>query len=88
MSVISTAFDELLFGSGFWIGFMIITAFALGISYRFKYSGVVFEVVLFFLALEYLEEIAVSSNHLWGAIMCFVEMLFIATRLFHDVNTH
>ena len=65
---------------------MIITAFALGISYRFKYSGVIFEVVLFFLAMEYLEELSVSSNYMWGVILCFVEMIFIGTRLLHDID--
>lgn len=87
MTLIETLFEEMFFGAGFWIGFIIITAFALGISYRFKYSGVIFEVVLFFLAMEYLEKLSATSNHMWGAIMCFVEMIFIGIRLIHDVDT-
>lgn len=85
--ILEPIFEELFFGSGFWIGFMIITAFALGISYRFKYSGVIFEVVLFFLALEYIENLSGSSTYMWGAILCFVEMIFIGTRLLHDVDS-
>ncbi|MDD5541150.1 MAG: hypothetical protein PHG61_10715 [Candidatus Marinimicrobia bacterium] len=79
-------FQELFYGSGFWLGFILITAFALGISYRYKYSGVIFEVVLFFMALEYFDNIDVSSNYMWGAILCFIEMVFIGIIVYSNVR--
>lgn len=78
--------NEFFFGSGFWLGFLIISAFAIGLSYKFKFSGVIFELVLFFFALEYLENIAVDSSYMWGAILCFVEMILISVKLYSDVH--
>ena len=84
MTAVADMFDELLFGSGFWIGFIIICAFCFGIAYKFKYAGVVSECVFFFMALLYFDELATNSNYLWGAIMCFVSMILVATRLYGD----
>lgn len=84
--LLSDMFQEFFFGSGFWLGFLIISAFALGLSYKFKYSGVVFEIVLFFFALEYLDNLAVSSAYMWGVIGCFVEMILLSIRLYSDVQ--
>lgn len=85
-SEIADMINEIMFGSGFWIGFLILSAFAIGLSYRFKYTGVVFEIVLFFFAFEYIDNIAVSSSYMWGAILCFVEMILISLKLYSDVK--
>lgn len=86
-SEITQVFEVLLFGEGFWIGFILIAAFAIGLSYKYKYVGVIFEVVLFFMSLEYLENLAVSSNHLWGVILCYVLMIFLGWKLFDDAQS-
>lgn len=85
-SAIEIVFNELFFGSGFWIGFIIITAFSIGISYRYKYSGTIFIFVLFFMAVQYYQNLSASSNYMWGVILCFVEMLFILIHLYSDFN--
>lgn len=86
MTDISEIFTELLFGSGFWIGFIIISAFAIGISYKYKYTAVIFALVLFFMTLQYWDNIAVDSNFMWGAILCLIEMVFLAIRLYSDFD--
>lgn len=86
LSAIAELFNELLFGSGFWIGFIIISAFSIGISYKYKYTATIFAIVLFFMALQYWDNIAVDSNYMWGAVLCFVEMLFLAIRLYSDFD--
>jgi hypothetical protein len=86
MTTIAEIFDELLFGSGFWIGLIFIISICIIISYRFKYSGVIFEVILFFMALEYYDNLAVDSNKMWGLILCFVTMIFIVAKMISDAK--
>lgn len=84
-SEIAEVFEVLLYGEGFWLGFIIIMAFSIAISYRFKYTGILFEVILFLLSIEYLNELS-DGNELWGVILCYVGMILIATNLYRDVK--
>lgn len=81
-------FEELLFGEGFWLGLIIIVALGLFIASRVKYSGILFVIIYIFLAIEYLETIAVDSNHMWAVIVCIVAMIFSTYQLYHDVQSN
>lgn len=87
MSELAEIFTVLLFGEGFWFGFVIMAAFAIGLSFKYKFVGVVFEFVMFFLALEYLDNLEGSSTHLWGAVFCFILMIFIGWKIYDDATT-
>jgi len=67
-------FQELFFGSGAWFGLIIIVSLALIVSFRVKYSGVVWTIILLFITLEYLENIAVSDNFMWASVVTIVTM--------------
>jgi hypothetical protein len=84
---VSAIFEELLFGSGFWIGFLLIFVICIAASYRYKYSGIVCEFVLFFLAISYNENIDASSSKMWGIIFCFIGMILIGVQLYGDATS-
>lgn len=82
MNEIELAFHELFFGSGFWLGFLLLITICVVVSYKIKYSGVIFVVVLIFLAMEYNENLVETSYKLWSVILCFVAVLFIGTSTY------
>jgi len=86
MNEIELAFNELFFGSGFWLGFIFIISVCLIVSYKIRFSGIIFEIVLLFLALEYLENLNPASNRMWGVILCFVGILLIGINIWGDFS--
>jgi len=86
MSEIEEVFRVLLFGEGFWLGFLIIISICLIMANKIKYSGIIFTIALFFLALEYNENIETSSNKMWGMIMCFIGVVFLIIQTAWDIK--
>lgn len=86
MTALAQIFNELMYGSGFWLMFVVIAVICISASYRFKYSGLIFEIVMFFLAMEYNNNLLGSDSKMWGIILCFVAMIFIGLRLYGDMN--
>jgi len=83
MSEITEVFNELLFGSGAWIGLIIILVLCLGASYKIKYSGILFAIILLFLGFEYLNHISVSENFMWSVVICFISVIFL---VYHSID--
>ena len=76
MTAISDVFNELLYGSGAWIGLVILLVLCIGGSFAFKYGGTIFGIVLIFLGLLYLENVAVNDNFLWSVVLCWISALY------------
>lgn len=87
MSEIDEVFRALLFGEGFWLGFLIITSVCLLVANRIKYSGSIFVMVLIFLGLEYSENLVSSSNKMWGIVLCFIGVIFLCIQLYVDAKS-
>lgn len=79
-------FEELFFGAGSWFGLIIILAFALIVSFRVKYSGVVWTIVLLFITLEYLANVPESSNFMWSAVATLVSMCLIGWHSYTEIR--
>ena len=83
-------FDELLFGSGAWIGLMLILGFMFVIAYKAKYTSVLFLLILLFLNFEYWGQIGyaidVTSNFMWSIVISYVAMVFMGLVLYHDIK--
>jgi hypothetical protein len=73
----STWFDEMLFGTGFWLFIIIILAIVFSVVWVVPYSGAIFLPVCVFLAIEYFSKIETSSIHMWGAIMMLFASVYI-----------
>jgi len=83
---ITEVFDELLFGSGAWIGLIIILAIMLPLSVKIKYSSVIWIIVMIFLEIEYFNNISRESNFMWAIIISLMAIGFFAYRIYEDVK--
>ena len=83
-------FNELLFGSGAWLGLMLILGFMFLIAYKAKYTSVLFLLILLFLNFEYWDQIGyaidVTSNFMWSIVISYIAMLFMGLILYHDIK--
>lgn len=79
-------FNELLFGSGAWIGLILVIGICLLISSRIKYSGSIFMLILIFLSFEYWGRITATSMHAWFVIICLLGVLFHGFILYGDLR--
>lgn len=52
----NSVFDALFFGNGSWLGLLIIIMFAVGLTFAYKYVGLLMLPVTFFLAINYFSE--------------------------------
>lgn len=77
MSGIEEVFNELLFGSGAWLGLIIILVLIIGASERSKYAGVCFIPVSLFIGIMYFDNVAVNENFMWAGVIMFIETIVI-----------
>jgi len=83
-------FTELLFGSGAWIGLMLILGFMFVVAYKVKYTSVLWIFILLFLNFEYWGqiggEISITSNFMWSIIITYVAMLLMAANFIQAIR--
>jgi len=72
-------FMELLFGSGSWLGLILIVVIALLVVSQVKYSSLPMTVILIFMGLDYL----LNTPNTWHVIVSWVT---IPLLLFIDVK--
>lgn len=65
-------FNELMFGSGAWLGLILIVTIMLLVSAKTKMGGIFMCIISIFLGLEYFSNVATSSNFMWSAIIMFI----------------
>lgn len=84
-------FEELLFGSGAWLGLMLILAIGFIVASTVKYSGLVFILIYIFMFFEYFDEmgglIAVSSTFMWACIIDLVAVALMGVMFYKSVVT-
>lgn len=56
LSDMNSVFDALFFGNGSWLGILLIIMFSVGLTFAFKYVGLLMLPVTFFMAIEYFNE--------------------------------
>ena len=92
MVVVETAgeftefFNELLFGTGAWLGAIIIAAVVLLVTFRVRYSGAVFMPICVFLGMQYLGTVNPQSNLTWIGVLMFVLAIYCLGMLMRDVK--
>lgn len=81
MPEIDDAFNALMFGSGAWIGFLLIAGIIILITYRVKESSLIFMPVSAIFGVLYLRNVAVSSMFMWAAVFMFCLPIYLMVRL-------
>jgi len=65
-------FQELMFGSGAWLGLILILGLMILITYKVKEAGFAFLLISIFLGIEYFNNVSASSNFFWSGIIMFL----------------
>ena len=86
MNEIEQLFYELLFGSGAIIGLILIISIALLVSFKVKYSSLIFVVILLFFAMDYLDKITATTMHAWYFLISLIAIVFLAGIFYEDVK--
>jgi hypothetical protein len=77
MSEIAIAFDELFYGSGMWLGLLLLIAIIIGISLKAKWAGIITLPATVFMGINYLTE-----GLMWHAILMVLTGVFIVVNMF------
>lgn len=77
MSAIEEVFNELLFGSGAWLGLIIILVLLFGGTKANKYLGVAFIPVSLFLGIMYFDNVSTSENFMWAGVIMFISTILL-----------
>ena len=84
-------FQELLFGvesGGIIIGLGIILSLAYVVTWKVKYVGFFWAILLLFLGMEYSERLSISSRYMWAVAICFVSAIFCILKTVSDAKEH
>jgi len=74
-------FTELFYGSGAWLGLIILLILCLGMVVKWRYSGALFLPVMLFLGIDYL------TNDLgWQALIMFFGSVFIVVFMVKEMK--
>lgn len=70
-------FQELIYGNGAWIGFLIVIGLAFLITTSVKYASLPMAFLLVFYGLHVLANAADPSNILYGVLITFISIPFL-----------
>ncbi len=73
---IAVAFQELFYGSGAWLGILLLLSIIIGLSLKEKYAAVMMLPVCIFLGIDY-----ITNDLLWNALIMFFSSIFIVFNL-------
>lgn len=79
MSGIDDVFNALLFGSGSWLGLIIIVSIIVTVALLSKnrVANIIFAIISIFMGIEYFTHVSASSNFMWSGIVMFVLAVFL-----------
>ena len=90
MSEIIEFFTELMFGSGAWYGLILTLSIALLVSYKAKFSSMVFIMILTFMGFQYLQEIggmiSVENSFCWAFIINCMGIVILGYIFLRDMG--
>jgi len=65
-------FQELLFGSGAWLGLILIIAIMVLASAKTKIGGIPMLIIGIFVGIMYFDNVDASTNFFWSGIIMFI----------------
>ncbi|MDH7607711.1 MAG: hypothetical protein QHH12_08180 [Candidatus Bathyarchaeota archaeon] len=72
VDAINGAFEALFFGTGSWLGLLLLLSICVGLLTMWKWSGILLLPVTIFLGIEYL-----NRDMAWHAMIIFFTSIFI-----------
>jgi len=81
---IEEIFYELFFGSGGWLGLLLLLTIIVLLGMKSKVLAVLFIPLSIFLGVTYIQNVDPSNNLMWGGILMFLATIFLTVRLAKD----
>jgi len=81
---IEEIFNELFFGSGGWLGLLLLLTIIVLLGMKSKVLAVLFIPLSIFLGVTYLQNLDPSNDLMWGGILMFLATIFLTVRLAKD----
>lgn len=78
-------FHELLFGTGSWLGLLLIIAIIMLVTAKEKLTAVFFLPITVFIGIEYFANVSADSNFMWAGIIMFVLSIYCLGVLIKEV---
>jgi len=79
LSEISEVFTELFYGSGSWLGILILLSIIIALSLKIKWGAVLMLPIVIFLGIEYITE-----DLLWNGLIMFFSGIFILITMIRN----
>jgi len=79
-------FTELLFGSGAWIGAIIIVSVIVLTTFRMRLSGAIFMPICIFLGIEYFNKVPGNSDLIWIGVLMFIMAIYCLGMLIMEAR--
>ncbi len=78
---IAAAFSELFYGSGCWLGILLLETIIWSLALKKDWAGVVGIIVSVFMGINYLTNTTVNTNQVWLALIMFFTAIFLMINL-------
>jgi hypothetical protein len=79
-------FQELLFGTGAWLGALLIVSIIVIVTVKNRLSGAIFMPICIFLGIQYFNTVSASSNLMWIGILMFIMAIYCLAMLIMEVR--
>lgn len=74
---IEIMFNELFYGAGGWIGFLLIATIMLLVTWKIKWGGIIFIPASIMIGIMLMNNLAVDDNLMWAMMMYFMMPFFL-----------
>lgn len=72
MSEIAEVFTELFFGTGSWLGILLLLSIIIALTIKIKWGGVITLPIIIFLGIDY-----ITNDLFWNGLIMFFSAIFI-----------
>ena len=84
LETVTSAFEALFYGSGWYLGLMIFIVFSLGIMKTWKYAGALIIPIIVAFEVTYAERLDTNPEFAWNMVV----LLFLAIGIAYYTITH
>jgi hypothetical protein len=79
-------FQQLLFGTGAWLGAILIVSIIVIVTVKNRLSGAIFMPICIFLGIQYFNTVSSSSDLMWIGILMFIMAIYSLSMLISGIK--
>lgn len=81
LEIVNSAFEALFFGSGSWLGLLLLLSIMIGLLLKWEYTGAILLPISIFLGIEYL-----GKDMGWHCIIMFITSTFMLIYMMKKIK--